>query len=515
MDQGRRLVLNTISNQVSFGVNAVIAFFLARYVLDSLGKSTYGIWALVGSTFLYSNFLTMGLNSAINRFVPIYLVKNDHDGINRVINTALFFYLISGAVLVVSAAIVTAGFPFWFDIPPELQSASRKMVAVAAGGYLTLIVFNILPAVLSGLQRYDLLAVSDIAADVARMLGIVVLFGCGLVITDGSRLIALASVVTGCQVLRVGLKSAFALQKYRHLRIRLSLARWHTFRSMIGYSINTVFISLSQAIQSNAAVILIGAILDTSAVTEYVMPMLLTGVVGSIVFRGSAAIKPAASKMEAEERLDHIQKLYLMSSKYALMILFPLTVFMIAFGNNVLQIWLEEEYGASEGMILPILAVSTLFGCWHRPAVMVIIGLGKHRVFGAVTFAKAMLSLALGWILGRVFEFGVVGVAAGFAVPEIVLALFPLAHYCCRSVGIRVRDEVKASVSPAMLAALPMLAVTIGTRLMFEPTSIAQLIGLLVALAVPTLAGWWFIGLSREERARYSGMMSLSRDRRP
>ncbi|MCZ6698415.1 MAG: polysaccharide biosynthesis C-terminal domain-containing protein [Planctomycetota bacterium] len=509
MDQGRRLVLNTISGQVSFGVSAVIALFLASYVLGSLGKSTYGIWALVGSSFIYHSFLTMGLNSAVNRWVPIYLVKKDYDGINRVINTVLFFYLISGALLVVVVAILAYGFPYWFDVPPELHSESRIMVVVAGAGYVSLIVFNILPAVLSGLQRYDLLAASDITADVARLLGVIALFGSGLVITDGSRLIALAAVVAGCQLLRVGLKSVFAIRNYKHLKIGLSLARWQTFRSMIGYSVNTAFISFSQAIQNNSAVILVGALLGTAAVTEYFMPMMLTGVIASIVGQGSAAIKPAASKMEAEERPDHVQKLYLKSSKYALMILFPTTAFMIAFGEDVLQIWLKKGFGASAGTILAILAVSKLFSAWHRPAVMVIIGLGKHRFLGITTFAKAIFSIILGYILGGVFEFGVVGVAAGFAIPEIVLALFPLASYCCRMVGLRVRDEVKASVLPAILAALPVLAVTIGARLLVEPKSIGQLIGLVAVLAVPTLAGWWFIGFSQEERKRFAGMIPM------
>lgn len=95
MDQARRLVVNTISNVAALAVRLVIGFVLAPFVLHHLGQSTYGIWALTGSLFAYSSLLSLGLNSAVNRWVPLYLVEKNHEGINRVVNTTLVAYLIA------------------------------------------------------------------------------------------------------------------------------------------------------------------------------------------------------------------------------------------------------------------------------------------------------------------------------------------------------------------------------------------------------------------------------------
>ena len=44
--------------------------------------------------------LGLGLNSAINRRIPMYLAKDDEEGIRKVVSTALFFFSIMALVLV-------------------------------------------------------------------------------------------------------------------------------------------------------------------------------------------------------------------------------------------------------------------------------------------------------------------------------------------------------------------------------------------------------------------------------
>ena len=68
---------NTIFNMATFAVEAVVNFFLISFFLGQLGEERYGIWALIGSIFQYRRMLTLGLNSAVNRYIPVYLAKGD------------------------------------------------------------------------------------------------------------------------------------------------------------------------------------------------------------------------------------------------------------------------------------------------------------------------------------------------------------------------------------------------------------------------------------------------------
>jgi len=89
----KRLIHNTVFNVVTLISNAVIGFFLVRFFIGQLGTARYGVWLLFGgAAFRYGGMLSMGLNSSVNRYIPVYLAKDNNEGIQRVVNTTLFFY---------------------------------------------------------------------------------------------------------------------------------------------------------------------------------------------------------------------------------------------------------------------------------------------------------------------------------------------------------------------------------------------------------------------------------------
>ena len=500
MDQGSRLVLNTICNVTELVIRLVIGFVMTPIILHHLGRSVYGIWALTGSLLAYSSLLSLGLNSAVNRWIPVYLVQKDYDGINRVVNTTLVAYLTASGILALAVFVLACGFPYWFGIPPELHTASRLTVALVGMGFIVLILLNVFLAVLSGLQRYELLATCDIVTELLWIVGIVI------VILSGHGLVALAVVSAASRVTRAAAKTLFARRCCRRLIVNLSLARWRTFREMLGYSINTLLFSCGQVIQRQAALILIGALMGVAAVAEYAMPLLLAGLIGQLVITASQAMKPAASRLDAQERLDHVRQLYVRGTKYALLLVVPMAAFVFSYGSAIMRIWLKEEYVGAGATILWILVVGVVFRVWHVPAFFIVVGLGRHRFFGIVTLAMAVFCVILSLILTVGFDMGVVGVAVGFAVPEVLVGAILVAPYCCRSVGLTLRKELKACVLPALIASLPALATLMCAKQFFEPEALTGLLVLVGLLAVSAMAGWWWLGLSPQEKLRFAKM---------
>ena len=126
-----RLVYNSVFNVAALVSHAVVGFFMIRFLLGRLGEDRYGVWVLIGGTlFRYAPLLSIGLNSSINRYIPVYLVKDDFDGIQRVVNTSLFFFAILACLVAVISLIVYYNVESWFVIEPELVKTAGILVLI-------------------------------------------------------------------------------------------------------------------------------------------------------------------------------------------------------------------------------------------------------------------------------------------------------------------------------------------------------------------------------------------------
>ena len=85
----RRIVFNSVVSVSSTIGRAVIGFFLLPFLVSMLGAESYGVWVRIGSVLIYAPTLTLGLNSAINRHVPVFAARQDASGIDRVVTTGL------------------------------------------------------------------------------------------------------------------------------------------------------------------------------------------------------------------------------------------------------------------------------------------------------------------------------------------------------------------------------------------------------------------------------------------
>jgi len=179
----RRLVHNTLFNIVAFMSHAVVGFFLIPFLLGRLGPARWGVWVLIGSIFRYRGILNMGLNSAVNRNIPVYLAQGDEEGVQKVISTSLLFFSALAGVLVLVTLLFSAKIGVWFAIEPELVRVAGALVLIVGLCYAASSPLQLGTAALSGLQRYDITSKVALAVLLARTVLLVALLlrGYGLV----------------------------------------------------------------------------------------------------------------------------------------------------------------------------------------------------------------------------------------------------------------------------------------------------------------------------------------------
>ena len=444
MEQGKPrttakgVMLNSMSNFMAVFINMAVGFVLLPFMVSQLGKSTYGVWELIGGLFGFSLLVQLGINSAVNYFIPQLLVDRDYDGINRVINTGLVFYLIGGGLIAVATVVFIIFLPDWFNVPKE-HILDGRILAALVGGYFTLAFpLTLFEGVMSGLQCYVPMSLVRIAMHLTRA-GLIVtllLLGCGLVSVGiahaGTRLAASVAMPI--------------LAKRRLPQIRLSpgIASMATFRMMVEYSVNTLIWAMGTVMNARAAFVVIGVLLTTTDATYFSAPIMIVTGVSSIAKSLSAASKPAASSLMAEGRMEAVRQLSLRGNRYVTMILWPGVVLVCAFSKPFLVAWMDPGFTYVSGILI-MLTVVLFIELGQQVSANVLIGLGKHRPFAWSTLLAAVGCVIAEVVFVKYGGMGLWGIALGMALSMAAIGVIFVPLYTRHVLGISLWEHFASS----------------------------------------------------------------------
>src|SRR4029078_3962243 len=126
--------------------------------------------------------------------------------------------------------------------------------------------------------------------------------------------------------------------------------------------------------------------------------------------------------------------------------------YLIVAGPDFLGRWVGREVVEPSGQVLRVLMLSFLVYLPVRGvALPVLLGLGRPRAPAIGLLAMGLVNLAISLALVR--PLGILGVAVGTAIPNVLFALFVL-HLACKDLSVPIAEYVKYVVVRALVGAL-------------------------------------------------------------
>jgi O-antigen/teichoic acid export membrane protein len=497
----RALVRNTVFNLLMLMSNAVVAFLLVPFFVGQLGKPAYGVWVLIGSVFRYRILLGMGLNSAINRRIPMYLAKDDEDGIRRTVSTALFFFTIIALVLALLTVVLAAKVGDWFEIPPDLIRTTSVLVLVVGLGFAASTPLQLTTAVLSGLQRYDMVSIVTMIVLVVRTALTVVL------LLRGYGLVTLGIIYGVSEIVARGLQHLLA----RRL-LPVGYASWRNvdrglLREMLFYGMNTFLYAMGALIIYRASETIIGIFLGTEEIAIFSTAAAGVLLLSEFLQAFTVAIKPAVSDLDARDDQTRVKLIAFLTQKYSLLVLIPAAAFLIVMGREFLTIWVGERFQEpglipSMAKILSILTVGYFLIMSQHSNFLVLAGRGEHRVFGLLTAIEAVLCVCTAVFTVAVLGWGLTGIAWSNLVPMALVAGLIIPIYFNRKMKIPAKESLAQVWFPAALSTLPSILLIVIWQSLIPPSSWLALFAVVAATGAVTVVSAWFLGMSTPERQR-------------
>jgi O-antigen/teichoic acid export membrane protein len=216
--------------------------------------------------------------------------------------------------------------------------------------------------------------------------------------------------------------------------------------------------------------IVIGAMLNTTAVAAWTVAQRLSQVAQRLTSQLTSALFPTVVDSDAAQRPDRLQMILVEGTKLSLAFAAPLCVGLIVLADYVVYSWVGRQFSSS---VLPtqLLLAVVLVRTSTASASLILRGAGQHKLLTFTNVATAVVNVLLSIALIR--PLGLLGVALGTVIPVTLSAVFVIYPAACRRVGLPIGLPLVQAIWPPMWPAMVMVGVLWLGRT-WPPTSLFE-----------------------------------------
>jgi len=470
------MLRNISSNWVLIVLTLAATYVLTPFVIHTLGPAGYGTWTVITAMTGYISLLALGVPMACVRYLTQDVAEKNTQRMNETIGSCAGMYLVCGGV----AVLLGASFMMWFS-SYKLPVGIRTDAMVAFG----LMSLNVSAGFIGLLPEGILFAHHDfIRRNLVRIGGVVLRLGLtvGMLMAHAS-LAAMAVVQIVCLAFDFGASWFIIRRRYPDVRINLSYFRMERVRKIFSFSAYVLLLSAGARLTFQTDALVIGAYQDVASIAPYAVANSLILCLMDFVIAIAAVVAPMATKMHAEGRLDDLREIFLKWSKVATAVALVSGLCLMILGPRFIGRWVDPSFEQSSGAVLIVLLASCfIFLPVRGVAVPMMMGLGKPRIPAIAYISAGLLNLALS--IALVKPFGLVGVAFGTAIPNVLFAIVIL-HVTCRELQIPFSRWARYVVPRSLLGAVPILAVLLWCRVGLD---VHSLVGIALAGGAAVIA---------------------------
>ncbi|HEX3152448.1 MAG TPA: polysaccharide biosynthesis C-terminal domain-containing protein [Gemmataceae bacterium] len=445
----RRLLVGAVTNWLAFAATLLVGFFLTPYMVRKLGDGPYGVWAFVESVLAYFTLFDLGIAACVVRFVARFHTTGDRDELNRLVSTCLALFVGLGLLMFATGGSVL---PLLLS---SLQSAgvpADEVVAFAllmVGNLAITLPLSLFPSILDGLERFALKSAVRIGVLSLRT------FGTILLLQQRPSLLMLGILLTACNLLEHALFAGLALRALPGLQLRRRFVDRATLNRVKGYSLSAFLAMIAGRVCVQSGVLIVGAFFGAAPVTYFAIASRLVEFAKALLRSATNTLTPAISSREAAGDVDAIRRMFLRGTRWVLYLILPVQMGLIVFGRPFLTIWLGDPAYA-ENCYPALVALSSTLALVVAQSIAsrVLYGMGRLRVFARMTMVEAAVNVGLGGVLAP--RFGLVGVAIGVAIPNLLMCVWVI-QYTARALEVPRRQYItEAWFRPAIAATVPL-----------------------------------------------------------
>lgn len=392
-------------------VNACLAFFISPFLVHTLGKDQYGIWALALSVVAYTGFLDVGMKQSLARYIPKFYGVGDYENLNEVVNSSNLVYAVTGTLTILVTLCIGLFLMGAFNIPDHLVSVASA-VFIIVGLHQAGLFFFMAPSALGPFHRFDLAnGIEVIRTLVGAALTV-------LLLKLGYGLLALAFLTLGQTVVSGAVRTLIRRRIVPEVKFRLAYIKKSRIKEMLSYGWISFLIVVATMTIFNSDNIIIGIFESSAAVTFYSIAGTIISYLRVIAGSIGVPLTPVVSHLDSAEGAAKIGPLYASMVSKLYYVFTAICISILVFGDSFVYLWMGPEFGSTVKVLFILIIPASIY----LPQVLansVLLGIGRHKPLMYVLAIEATGNIVLSLILVQIW--GIYGVAWGTAIPQLAI----------------------------------------------------------------------------------------------
>jgi O-antigen/teichoic acid export membrane protein len=478
-----QILRNVGSSWFALGVNVLVGIFLSPFIIHRLGDDAFGLWVIIFSVTGYYGLFDLGIRSSIVRYVAKYSATDEHDELNRLVNTAMFSYSAIGIISMLITLVAAYYVNSILRISPAFVVTARWLLLMVGTSVSLGFPLGVFGGILEGLQRFYLLNFTSISATALRAVLIV------LALQHGRGLLTVALITVGMPLLSA-LVNAAAVFRHVPLHFATRYVSRSSLRRIASYSGTTFLIIIAGRLRFKTDALVIGTFVSAAAVTYFTIGSRLIDYASETVSSLAQIFVPMSSQSHATGDLQALRKIFVVGNRACAFIIFPITVILTILGKSTIEAWVGPKYVATSYPVLLVLLYPTTLMLAQSASGRTLWGMAKHRTWAYVVLAEGISNLILSVVLVR--RYGIMGDAIGTAIPLACSMIFFLPRHLCRLLGIKIATYLYRAFALPLGLCIPLVAALLLLKRWFIPHHLGELlIQLLIAGSVYAIGLAW------------------------
>ena len=383
-------------------IRLIVVLFLgivsARYILQALGASDFGLYNVVGGIVSMMAVLNSVMVATTYRFIAVEIGTGNKNNINKIFNISLTIHIILAIIVLLVAE--TLGV---FYITHYLNMSVGKIDDALFVFHLSILstVFTILSVPFQGLiianERFKLTASVEILRSVLALGAALFVF-----FFDGDKLRMYAILIATISILPAILYWAYSNYKF------LSLIKWNfqkqksRYREMVAFSGWLMFGAVSSVGEIQGSVLLINYFFGTVVNAGYGIATQINNMIKMFAQSLNQASIPQITISHSEGKIDRSMKLVIFSSKYSFFLMLLPSVPILLETDFILELWLKKV-PVYTAVFIQIMIVNALIATMNSGIYSLIHATGRIKFFQIILGSITLLGLPVSYIF---FKYG-------------------------------------------------------------------------------------------------------------